>query len=257
MEELLGQLPLLLMLSSRLMGLMVTSPVFSNQFVPQQVRFPLSFVLGLVILPAVSPPAQPPEGARLLVACLLEMGTGLVIGFTTMLVLTVFQMVGSLIDLDMGFTLVNLFDPSTGTNSSILASFFQMTMLVVYLGLNGHHWLIRALVQSYELVGAGGVIVGGEGALHVANLLGQLLAVAVQIVLPFMAVMLMTMLALAGVNRAVAQMNIFAIGLGTKSLVGLMALVILLPFFLRPMARLVEVSYQEVITVLNLLRPSP
>ncbi|MFZ5826794.1 MAG: flagellar biosynthetic protein FliR [Bacillota bacterium] len=255
MEELLGQLPLLLMVSTRLVGLMTTSPVFSNRLVPFQLRFALSFLFGLAVLPGIEAPAQAPEGASLLVACLLEMLVGMVIGFVTYLVLAVFQVAGAVIDLDMGFTLVNILDPVTGHNDSIMGSLFQSLAVVFYLAVNGHHWLIRALVQSYELVGPGGPVSGGVGGLYVAYLFGSLLAVAIQIVLPFTAVMLLTMLAFSGVNRAVAQMNIFALGLGTKSMLGLLVLVLLLPYFAQPMARLIEASYQEVLQVLDLMAP--
>jgi flagellar biosynthetic protein FliR len=255
MEALLAQLPLLLMVSSRLIGLMISSPVFSNRFVPVQLRFALSFLLAFAVMPGVTGPAQAPEGAALLVAALLEMLTGLVIGFVTHLVLSVLQIAGGLIDLDMGFTLANLLDPITGQHDSILGSFFQSLAIVLYLGVNGHHWLIRALVQSYDLVPAGGLIAGASGALYVVFLFGNLLGIAIQIVLPFIAVMLITMLAFSGVNRAVAQMNIFALGLGTKSMLGLLILVFLLPYYAQPAVRLIEASYREILHVLELMRP--
>lgn len=256
MDAFLAQLPLLLLIAARLIGLMTSSPVFSNRFVSPQVRFALSFVLAFVLLPGVTPPATPPEGAFLLLAALFEMLTGLVIGFVTSLVLAVMQMAGALIDLDMGFTLVNVLDPITGHNGSILGAFFQTVIVVIYLLANGHHLLIRALVQSYELVPAGGLI-APEGALYVIYTFGQLLAIAVQIVLPFIAVIMVTMVAFAGINRAVSQINILSVGLGTKSVVGLLILVTLLPYLRQPMVRLVELSYEEIIRVLTFMRPTP
>lgn len=255
MEELLSQLPLFLMISSRVMGLMITAPVFSNRFVPIQVRYALSVLLAFAVLPSVPAPTYEAEGARLLLAVLLDMLVGMVIGFVTYMVLAALQMVGALMDLDMGFTLVNVLDPVTGQNDSLLGSFFQLTTVIFYLAVNGHHWLIRAMVQSYELIPAGGPIVVTGGALYVAHLFGAVLSIAIQIVLPFTAVMLITMLALSGVNRAVAQMNIFALGLGTKSLLGLLTLVFLFAYYAEPMTRVIEASYREVLHVLDLMRP--
>lgn len=256
MDAFLAQLPLLLLIAARLIGLMISSPVFSNRFVPAQVRFALSFVLAFILLPAVAQPTTPPEGAYLLLASLFEMLTGLVIGFVTNMVLAVMQIAGALIDLDMGFTLVNILDPITGHNDSILGAFFQSVIVVVYLLVNGHHLLIRALIQSYELVPAG-TLIAPEGALHVVYMFAQLLSIAVQLVLPFIAVILVTMVAFAGVNRAVSQLNILSVGLGTKSLVGLLILVSLLPYLRQPMVRLVEISYEEIIRVLTFMRPTP
>jgi flagellar biosynthetic protein FliR len=254
MEQLLAQTPALLLAATRAIGLMTASPIFSNRFVPFQVRVALSFILGFFILPALTVPPERAEGANLLGAALVEMLVGLVIGFLTMLILSVLQMAGAVIDLEMGFTLVNLFDPMTGQSDTILGSLFQTLALVIFLAVDGHHWLIRSLVQSYDLVPAGGPLDAGPGGLYMAYLFGDLLALALQLVLPFLAVMLLTTVAFAALNRAVAQLNIFAIGLGSKTFVGLVLLILLLPFYAGPLTSLVEAGYEEVLHVLELMR---
>lgn len=256
MEQLLAQLPALLLVATRFMGLMTSSPVFSNRIVPFQVKVALSFILAAFLLPAIPVEPERVAGANLFFAALVEMLVGLVIGFLTMLVLAVLQIAGSIIDLEMGFTLANVLDPMSGQNSAVIGSLFQTMAVVFFLAVDGHHWLIRSLVQSYDLVPAGGPITGGPGGLYVAYLFSDLLALAVQLVLPFLAVMLLTTVAFAALNRAVAQMNIFAIGLGTKTFVGLLMLIILLPFYAGPLTSLIERGYAEVIHVLDLMRPS-
>ena len=104
---------------------------------------------------------------------------------------------------------------------------------------------------------AGGPVEATAGALYVARLFGDLLALAVQLILPFVAVMLLTMVAFAVLNRAVAQLNIFAIGLGTKTFVGLLLLVLLLPFYGRPLTSLFEACFREALRLLELMRAAP
>ncbi|MEW8976784.1 MAG: flagellar biosynthetic protein FliR [Symbiobacterium sp.] len=254
METLYAQLTALLLGASRAMGIFTAAPVFSLRFVPFQLRVALSFVLGFFLIPAIQVAPEHTQGAHLLLTALLELLVGLVIGFLCLLVVSVMQIAGAAIDMEMGFALAGLFDPLTGQGATVLGNLFQTTALVFFLGIDGHHWLIRALAQSYVLLPPGGPVEASVTGLYVAKLFGQLLALAIQLILPFLGAMLLTMVAFAVLNRAVAQLNIFAIGLGTKTFVGLLLLVLLLPFYARPLAALFEAGYTETLRVLDLMR---
>ncbi|WP_374711442.1 flagellar biosynthetic protein FliR [Symbiobacterium terraclitae] len=254
MEQLFAQLAAMLLGASRAMGIFTAAPVFSTRFVPFQVRVAISFVLGLFLIPAIPVDPGRTEGVYLLLAALVELLVGLAIGFLCLLVVSVMQIAGAWIDLEMGFALAGLFDPLTGESATVLGNLFQTTALVFFLAVDGHHWLIRALARSYDLVPAGGPVEGAAAGLYVARLFGDLLGIAIQLILPFVAAMLLTMVAFAVLNRAVAQLNIFAVGLGTKTFVGLLLLIILLPFYARPLAALFEAGYVEALRVIDLMR---
>jgi len=254
MEQFYAQLAALLLGASRAMGIFSAAPIFSTRFVPFQVRVALSFVLGLFLIPVIPVDPAQSEGVYLLLAALVELLVGLAIGFLCLLVVSVMQIAGAWIDLEMGFALAGLFDPLTGVSATVMGNLFQTTALVFFLAIDGHHWLIRALAQSYALVPAGGPVDVSVSGLYVARLFGDLLALAIQLILPFIAAMLLTMVAFAVLNRAVAQLNIFAIGLGTKTFVGLLLLILMLPFYARPLTALFEAGYTEVIRMLDLMR---
>jgi len=255
MEQLLAQLPLYLLVASRMGGVMITSPVFNNRFIPGQVRAALAFILALLVLPRASANPGMTEGAWLILGALFELMTGLLIGLLTAMVLSVMQMAGSLLDIDLGFSMAQIMDPVTGRGEPVLSTFFQTLTLVVYLAVNAHHWLIRALAQSFETIPAGFLTLSGTAPAYVVNMFGALLAQAVQIVLPFTAVMLLTTAALAGINRAVAQMNIFTLGLGAKALVGMTLLFLMFPYFLPHLNWLFSAGYNELLKTIDLMRP--
>lgn len=254
MEQLLAQLPVYLLVVSRLGGLMLVSPIFANRAVPPQVRAALSFILGLLILPRATAAPGVTEGAGLLVGAVLEMLTGMIVGFFTQLVLAALQMAGALMDMDIGFAMVQIFDPVSGRPEPVLGTFFQTLALVVFLALDAHHWVIRALAESYTYVPAGGLTLGVAGPMYVVEYFGALLSLAVQLVLPFLAVMLLTTVALAGVNRAVSQLNIFTLGLAMKVLIGLAGLMLLLPYILPRMSAIFATGYTELLRTLDLFK---
>ncbi len=254
MEQLLAQVPLLLLVSSRVAGVTAVSPVFTNKFLLPPVRVVFTFLLAFLLLPAVRAVPGATNGIGLFVACILELLVGLLIGFFNQLLFTSVQMAGALLDLDMGFMLAQVLDPVTGRAEPIIGTLFSGLAMVIYLTLNGHHLLIRALASSYELVAAGGLTTQAAAPLYVVYFFGQMLAIAVQMVLPFIAVMLLSSMALAGISRAVPQLQIFAVGLGIKAVAGLTILALVLPYFLGFLEQLFENGHAELLNVLPMLR---
>jgi flagellar biosynthetic protein FliR len=254
MEQLLAQFPLFLLIMSRVAGVVAASPVFNNRFMPVTLRAAFAFVLSLVLLPAVQQAPGATEGAALLAAVVLELLVGLTIGFLGQLTFAVAQMAGTLLDLELGFSIAQIIDPFTNRSEPITGAFFQTLTLVIYFAANAHHLLIRALAESYASVPPGGLVVGTEAPLHVVSLFGALLGSAVKMVLPFLAVMLLATLVLAGINRAVPQMQIFAVGMGIKAVAGLALLALMFPYFLGFLEAVFSGGHSELLRTLDLMR---
>jgi flagellar biosynthesis protein FliR len=254
MDQLLAQLPLLLLVASRIAGVTTASPVFANKFILPPTRVVLTLLLALVILPTAQVVPGALEGAGFLIACALELVVGLVIGFLSQLLFAVLQMAGAILDIDMGFSMAQVLDPVSGHSDPLLGAFFQTLALTLYLVTDGHHWLLRALAGSYETLPAGGLTAGSMAFEHVVNLFGSFLGFSVQMVLPFIAVMLLATVVMAAVNRAVQQIQILQTGLGIKSLAGLAMLMVTLPHFLALLERLFETGQAELARTLQLMR---
>ncbi|HYF93946.1 MAG TPA: flagellar biosynthetic protein FliR [Symbiobacteriaceae bacterium] len=255
MDQLLAQVPLILLVASRVAGVTAISPVFANRFIPPALRGAFTLLLGVILLPVVQGQAAPDvmTGSGLLAGCVLELLVGLTIGFVGQLVFAAVQMAGALIDLDMGFMNAQVFDPVSGRVEPITSTFFQALALTLYLAMNAHHQLIRALAASYTAIPAGGLAITAGGPLHVANLFGAMLAAAVQMVLPFMAAMLLATMAMAGITRAVPQLHIFAVGMGAKAVAGMAFIMFLMPYMLAFLERLFDAGNAELLHVLNLM----
>lgn len=254
MEELLSQLPLLLLISSRVAGMTAVSPVFANRFILTPMRVAFTFLLAIVMLPAVAAPPGAIEGPALVFGAVKELTVGLVIGFMGQLVFAAVQMAGAIMDIDFGLSMAQTFDPVSGRSEPLIGAFMQTLALVVYFALNAHLWLIRALADSYQAIPAGALGLGPEGPMHVAATFGVMLTVAVKMVLPFMAAMMIATAVLAGVNRAVQHMQVFQAGLGMKAVLGLSLLMLMLPFFLGALESLFSGGHTELIQTLELFR---
>lgn len=253
MEQLLAWLPMLLLVSCRVAGLTALSPVFANPFLSARLRVLFTFLLAAVILPAAHAAPGATEGMGLAAACVSELVTGLVMGFMGQLVFAAVQMAGALLDLDMGFSMAQIMDPVSGRSDPIMGSFFQTLALVMYLAANAHHQLLRALAVSYDTIPAGGLALSQSSALRIVLLFGSMLGVSVQMVLPFMAAMLIASAALGGISRAVPQMQVFGIGMGIKTMAGMAMLLLVLPYLPGYLAALFARGHAQLIQTLGLM----
>lgn len=254
MEQILAQFPLLLLVLARIGGLVFTSPVFSQKVMPGQLRAAFAFLLAVILFPVATAEPWALEGTGLLVAAGLETLVGITMGVVGQIIFAAVQMAGALLDLDMGFALAQIFDPVSGHSQTVVSTFFQMLTLVVYFGLNAHHWLIRSIAESYMLVSAGGLVVNGASPLYLVTLFGTVFSIALQMILPFITVMLLTSMALAGISRAVPQMHIFAIGMGVKAVTGLVTLLMMLPYLSVFLENLFATGHTALLRTLELMR---
>ncbi len=236
-ERLIAMLPAGL----RVVGLMALAPGLSLQQAPAQVRVALAVTLAVVIAPVASEGVcLPDEPLRFVALCLVELVVGLAMGFVAAVVLEALRFGGEVLDLQIGLRAGQLFDPASGMHSGILSGAYYMIALVLFVGVNGHHWLLRGLAASFTIVPVGGASLGGAPTEPAGDLGTCVLAMGLRIAAPVMAALLLADLALGLVARAVPQMNVFLVGIPAKIAAGLMIAAVGAPLLLTNLGRVAE-----------------
>lgn len=228
MEKLLGlgsgDLPVFLLAFFRVTGVMIPAPLFGSGVVPPMVKAFLSVVLAVLFFPLVGRPAGPVETGLgfWAVASLQELGVGLLIGFAASLLFAAVQSGGQLIDQELGLLSASVFDPITNEQVSIIAQFKLFLATVIYLLIDGHHLLLRAVAESFRSIPIGWIRVGKGAAAHLSDtLLRDLFRMAVQIAAPSIVTMFLITIALAFMARTIPEMNVFVLGFSLRIAVGL------------------------------------
>src|SRR5258708_26659434 len=117
--------------------LMTFAPFYSHAAVPVRVKTGLTLALTVLLFPVCTPAVLPSLSALSLVKILLgEAAAGLVLGLSVQFVFEAGQMAGQILGVQMGFSLVQLLDPQTLVDTTVLALFPQMFTLLVFLQLN-------------------------------------------------------------------------------------------------------------------------
>ena len=223
----------------RCTGFFLTGPIFAQQRVPPLVKILLGLSVTIALYGVAPVTALPARGLGAFLFCVAgDTFLGMLLGFAAALPFAGIHLAGSLTGVQMGFGIVQSWDPSTEGQEDLIARIYGLLSVLLFLLLNGHHLLLRALGLSLKALPLGGVVLTASLAHQVVALAGSVFVVALAIGGPLLAVLFLVDAAMGFVARTVPQMNIFIVGFPVKIGVGLLGIVLTAPFFARTVDRL-------------------
>jgi flagellar biosynthetic protein FliR len=251
MEYYILQFVLFLLIFARIASVLVTAPVFSYQVIPVQIKISIAIFFSLALFPLLKDqlPKMNFDLLSFIIAVLLEVVVGLIIGFATSLLFYGMQLAGELIGFDIGLNIASVFDPEIGS-SAVTGQLIYYFAILIFLILNGHHFIIDSMKISYESIPISGFTLNEHFYKKLIELSAFIFVVAIKIAAPVIVAMFLTNVALGILSRVVPQMNIFMVGFPLKIGVGMLIIVSTIPFILYVFKKLLltfETSVVELI----------
>ncbi|MBI2300933.1 MAG: flagellar biosynthetic protein FliR [Armatimonadetes bacterium] len=243
-----------LLVTLRVFGLFTSIPLFGERSVPWQTRAGLSMLVGWLLLPLAHGPSLPDLSViafGLAAGC--EFAVGVAIGFLARLMVGAFQFAVQAIDYQTGLSFVELVNPSTDSSLSVLGQFLNTLMLLLFLELNGHHLLLSALGHSLEMIPLGGATPAPQVLVGLITMFSEFVAIALQLALPTVMVLLLIDVAMGIIGRVFPQMNVFLAAVPVKILVGLGTLWLTLPALAALLGRLLQILGDSSLALLKLV----
>jgi len=217
----------------RMTGLFILAPLFGHASIPAQAKAGLAFACTLIVYPMASQaPFEVPADVYGLTSFIArELVVGAVIGFVALLVFAAAQYAGEMIDTQIGFSLANIVDPLFGQQVSLLGQLHYLLAMMIYLAVDGHHYLVGALMRSYSVIPMGQAGLSPELFSLVLSRFSDLFVMALRMALPPVACLLITEMALGVLAKSVPQMNVLMVGFSAKIAVGLAVVGLAIPGF--------------------------
>ena len=205
------------------------APFYGMKGVPNQVKIGISFFVSVLLFHVTGPHEalayNTVWGYGMIVA--KEALTGLFLGFGVSICTGILAFAGRIIDMETGLSMVNLVDPTTKEMSSMTGVLYQYMVTLILLVSGMHRYLLQALSETYILIPVNGAIFHTDKLLETMLLfLRDYILIGFRICLPVFAVMLLLNAVLGIMAKVSPQMNMFAVGLQLKVLVGLCVLFI-------------------------------
>jgi len=216
------QFQVYLLIVMRVAFILFMMPLLGTRNIPVLVKAGLTLVLGLILLPVVEirPAVFPSEPIHFLSLMFLEGLIGFILGLSIKIVFASIQLAGEFAGFQMGLSMAQIVDPSSGMDATLVAQLYYFLALLVFLSVNGHHWFFRALVQSFRLLPPGGVELHEGLYRYFLSLSGKMFVIGIKIAAPVTAILILTQVAMGIVAKMVPQINILitsfpvTIGLG-------------------------------------------
>jgi len=223
----------------RISAALVIMPVFGYTAIPVQAKAGIGFLLAIPLAPvaAISLPYTIYGPLPFFGAVAGEALIGFVIGAASLLMLIGSEFAGTLIGLQMGFSIVNVMDPQQEQEISIIGRIEYLLALMVFLALDMHHLLLGALGESFVRIPLGVGFFGAEVPILFGRMTADVFIIAVKLAAPVLAILLMVEIALGFIARAMPQMNVFADSFPLKIGVGMAAMVVTWPLFVYVLSR--------------------
>jgi flagellar biosynthesis protein FliR len=213
-----------LVVGLRVSGLMLFAPFFSHAGIPPRIKIVLVIAITAVLYPVYGARVGVIGATQWPMVVASEILIGLAIGMATNAVFEGAQLAGQMLSVQMGYSLVNILDPNTQVESTVIAMFHQIAVTLIFLTLGVHRWVIRAIANSFDYLPPGTATMNpilAKALLHQGAIVLQL---GVQIAAPVLAATLLVDLLLGLLGKASPQMPLMLLGPAVKSSLGVLVL---------------------------------
>ena len=249
-SDLLNRIVVFILILIRMSSLFVITPVFGRNEMPQYLKIGLAFFCSLVLLPLVgNVNLEFANVFQFALVVIKELFVGIVIGYVSFLVFTALYVAGEIIDMQIGFGMVNILDPMLGGQVPLMGNFIYILTTIFFLMIDGHHILFTALFKSYSLIPINGFVFREAMVTNIVSIFADTFVIGFQISLPVLAAAILTQIALGILAKTVPQMNVFVVGMPLQIIVGLLALYFMMPVFFK----FIDITFDKMYSYIYLI----
>ena len=216
---------LFLYILMRMSGLILSSPFFGRNGVPMLFQGGMITFLSITAYSMTEQTVAVPDTLiELSVRLFLELGVGVFINMLIRFVLYIPEQAGEIVDTQMGMSMARSYDPGAQASMTTTANFLSNMTQVLFFVSNGHVTLIRLVLTSGEIVPFGQAAFGDMAANHMVAFFSECVMMAFKLSLPILGAELLGQMGMGILMKAIPQINVFAINIELKVIVGMVML---------------------------------
>lgn len=225
-------LTLFLYIMMRMAGFVQFNPFFGRNNIPGYFKTGMTLVLSMAVSYTYTGTVTAPATfLELAVRLLLELAMGYFIGVIINIFLYVPTYAGHIMDEQMGMAMAQTYDPSFQGQATPAANVLNIFAILLFFTANGHQTLLRLMLDSGGLVPFGTAAFGDAAAEKIAQIFIDCTLLAIKLCLPVLGAELMGQVGMGVLMKAIPQINVFAINIELKVLVGILMLFFLISPF--------------------------
>ncbi|XOB65783.1 flagellar biosynthetic protein FliR [Deferribacteres bacterium DY0037] len=241
-----------LMAVARVGAILFTVPVFGSNVIKPQIRFVLAILIAMVIFPSLEamPYGNLPTGI-IIVMVFKEILVGVCIGILSNFLFIGAQLGGQIVGLQMGFSVVNVMDPQSNTQLSIISSFLNIGMLLFFIAVGGHYLVLGAIAESFRSIPIGGAEINPIAFNYIAKLFSYIFLIAIKIMAPAIITLLIFSTVIGVIGKLAPQINLMIVGFPAKIAIGLIIIALGMNYFFIAFEKILLRYFEEIANVIR------
>ena len=229
-----GNADYFILLLFRVGGLVFASPIFGRVNIPSIAKIGLITAITYLFF-TIFPQTTELEYSTLIgfvLICAGELLLGIALAFVTNLFFSITAFTaGHLIDMQIGFGIVNVYDVQNNTQIPMMGNVLNIMLLLLFFIVNGHLQLIDMIYLTVESMPVGALVLSPNMGLVALEIFSRAFLLGVMMALPILASGLTLEFTFGVMMRAVPQIHMFVVGVPLKMLVGVFVFTLTLPVF--------------------------
>ncbi len=198
----------------RIGGCVMVLPGFSSARVPQQIRVLLAVALSMAVLPVLWDTIYPKAsvaGPQYVMLIATESLIGVMYGMMARLYTLGLQFAGTIIAMMIGLTSPGGADPVEDGSETAISGVITFCGLMILFIMDFHHYIFRALIDSYTLIPFGGHIEMQATLISFTDTLQATTYIMLRLASPFLIYGLMFQVSIGFINKLAPQIPVYFI----------------------------------------------
>ena len=243
---------------TRTSGIFFISPFFGSMNVSNRLRAGAAIAVAVLLFPVVASQAvieAPASTVMFALTVAKEIFVGWLIGLVGYITLAAVNTAGKIMDMQVGFAVVNMMDPTTMQQAGLLGTFLYNLTIIYFLITNGHHVILSALAESFQIIPLSSMVWNDSLPMLINDLTAGIFLNGMKIAMPVTFAILLTNVGLGILARTMPQMNIFVVGIPMQLMIGMSMVSMVLPFYILFLDVIFNEMYANISIAIKALAP--
>lgn len=253
-----GQVAAFLLVLTRTSGIFFISPFLGSMNIPYKLRAAVAVMVAVILFPIVLKEYVIHAPATVLMFAFTvakELFIGWLIGLVAYIALTAINTAGKIMDMQIGFAVVQMMDPTTMQQTGLVGTFLYNLTIIYFVATNGHHVILSALTESLRIIPLDSMVWNTSLPELITDLTAGIWMNGMKIAMPVTFAILMTNVGLGILARTMPQMNIFVVGIPMQLMIGMTIVSMILPFYILFLDVIFNEMYANISIALKALAP--
>ncbi len=224
----------LMLIMLRVGPMIFLMPVIGSSSVPTPVKGLFTLAVALVLLPVVRLPASlmPATATGVLTMALTEFAFAATLALFARFLFAATDLAGQMVSISMGMGMAGTMDPQFGTQVSLISYFWNILVILIFLGINGHHVFFRVMVESFQWLRPGSVHLTDATFRGVVGGITHMFVLAIQIMAPAAVALFLANVAMGIIAKTVPQVPVMIVAMPLNIAIGFLFIALSLQYIL-------------------------